>query len=295
MGSAIKPMLAAKESDQLKFPLIASPKLDGIRCMVYNGVAMSRNWKPIPNAHVQKLIGRPEFNGLDGELGVGNPGSPDFYRNTMSAVMSEDGEPDFIYWIFDHFYDGQKPFRQRIQNLNSQMAVGALQYPGCLVEQRTIMNQQELNLYEAECLGQGYEGLIVRNPESPYKNGRSTAKEGGMVKIKRFSDAEAQIFGVQELMKNANEAGVDAFGHTERSSHKANMVPMNTLGALLCVTPEGVEFGIGTGFTAEMRADFWAQRKNLIGKFVKYKFFDGGNKEAPRFPVFLGLRDPRDM
>jgi DNA ligase-1 len=295
MTNAIKPMLAGAAPEVFNFPLLASPKLDGIRCMVHNGVAMSRNWKPIPNLHVQKMIGRPEFNGFDGELGVGNPGAPDFYRTTMSAVMSEEGEPDFTYWVFDHISIGMRPFGERVKYLVDLMSQGKILYPANLVEQRMINDQSQLDEYESEALGQGYEGLIVRNPYAAYKHGRSSTKEGGMLKLKRFSDAEAVIIGFQELMKNNNVAERNAFGRTERSSHKENMQPMGTLGAFVCKTPEGVEFAIGTGYTAAMRQEFWDNRKNLIGKLAKYKFFDGGNKEAPRFPVFIGFRDVRDL
>ena len=289
-------MLAAQppENGNFKFPLIASPKLDGIRCMVYEGVAMSRNWKPIPNAHVQKLIGRKEFHGLDGELGVGNPGSVDFYRNTMSGVMTEAGEPEFIFWVFDIFTLGSG-FSERIDYLTSLMNHGQICYPANLVDQRLISSKEELDAYEAECLYQGYEGLIVRDPKAVYKHGRSTTKEGGMIKVKRFSDAEAIIVDIQELQSNNNTPIKNVFGRTERSSHKENLISMDTMGALICKTSEGIEFGIGTGFTETTRKIFWDNRKNLIGKYVKYKFFDGGNKQAPRFPVFLGFRDERDI
>ena len=46
----------------------ASPKLDGIRCMIQDGIALSRSLKPIRNEHVQYILGREIFNGLDGEL-----------------------------------------------------------------------------------------------------------------------------------------------------------------------------------------------------------------------------------
>jgi DNA ligase 1 len=293
-SDVIKPMLAGKIEGEIQFPTFASPKLDGIRCIVSNSVAMSRNWKPIPNRHVQKLIGKPEFNGFDGELGVGNPGAPDFYRATMHGVMSEDGEPDFIFWIFDYIpYNA--PFSQRVNKINQMVSHGDIHYPANVVEQRLIHTQEELNAYEADMLGEGYEGLIIRHPEGPYKHGRSTPREGWMLKLKRFSDAEAEVIGTQELMKNGNEATKNAFGRTERSSHKANMIPQGTLGAILCKTTEGIEFAIGTGFDADTRAQLWEIREDLPGKFVKYKFFDGGNKDAPRFPVFIGFRDPRDM
>lgn len=295
MSTVIKPMLAGKAPDVFIFPQIASPKLDGIRCIVHEGVAMSRNWKPIANLHVQKLIGKKEFNGFDGELGVGNPGAPDFYRKTMSAVMSEDGEPEFTFWVFDHVAMGPMGFDVRVELMNRKMSEGKILYPAMLVEQRLIKTQEELDAFESEALGQGYEGLIVRRPDSLYKNGRSSTKEGGMVKLKRFSDSEAVIIGFDEEMKNENKATKDAFGRTERSSHKANLTGKGTLGALICKTAEGIEFGIGTGFDAAQRAEYWQDRNNLLGKYAKYKFFDGGNKEAPRFPVFIGFRDERDM
>lgn len=49
------------------------------------------------------ILGTPEFNGLDGELIVGNPTDNDVYRNTTSNIMREKGEPKFTFWVFDYF------------------------------------------------------------------------------------------------------------------------------------------------------------------------------------------------
>lgn len=54
-ASAFKPMLAGKAPDdlnELTLPVLVSPKLDGIRCVMHEGVALSRKLKPIPNAFV---------------------------------------------------------------------------------------------------------------------------------------------------------------------------------------------------------------------------------------------------
>ena len=60
-----KPMLAGKaDLDNIKFPVMASPKLDGVRVIVHDGVVYSRNFKRIPNDHVQALFGRKECEGL---------------------------------------------------------------------------------------------------------------------------------------------------------------------------------------------------------------------------------------
>ena len=106
----LKPMLAAKATDvqikklfKEKGTLEASPKLDGIRCMIQNGMALSRSLKPIRNKYVQSLLGHKRFNGLDGELIIGEPTDKDVYRNTTSGIMKEEGEPNFTFWIFDDF------------------------------------------------------------------------------------------------------------------------------------------------------------------------------------------------
>lgn len=54
----INPMLATavENLDVLKYPVLVSPKLDGIRCLIIDGVAMSRSLKPIPNKHVQEWV-----------------------------------------------------------------------------------------------------------------------------------------------------------------------------------------------------------------------------------------------
>ena len=86
-----KPMLACSESahnffDKLRFPLYASPKLDGIRATVRDGVVYARSNKPIANIHVQEKF--KHFEWFDGELIVGDPADKMCFRNTPSVVGS---------------------------------------------------------------------------------------------------------------------------------------------------------------------------------------------------------------
>src|SRR5690606_27777905 len=113
--------------------------------------------------------------------------------------------------------------------------------------------------------------------------GRSTAREGHLLKLKRFTDGEAVVIGFEELMHNANEATKDELGYTKRSTHADGKVPMGTLGALkVRDLTTGIEFSIGTGYTAAQRRKLWDARDTLVGKVVKYKHFEGGVKDAPR-------------
>lgn len=290
-----KPMLASpiEDTSKLKFPVLASIKLDGIRATVQGGKLLSRSLKLIPNKHIQKKFKNlPE--GLDGELIYGDPAHPDCYRTTTSIVMSEGKDPAGIkFWAFDIFEPGGFEKRsdyvyEHVFNIDDPDVEN--------VFQSTIQNEEQLLKYEADALVSGHEGVMVRSLDGPYKQGRSSVREGYLLKLKRFLDAEAVITGFYEEMENQNEAKKNALGRTERSTAKDGLVGKGTLGGFEVEdTKTGVAFQIGGGFTAEMRKDFWKRRKDLIGDVVKYKYFPTGSKERPRFPVFLGFRDRRDV
>jgi DNA ligase-1 len=286
----MKPMLSAtlKEPEALRFPILVSPKLDGIRCLIVGRIPVSRNLKKIPNQHIYDTLRKLSLPELDGELIVGSPTAEDCYRVTNSGVMSKDGEPDWCYHVFDIFEDG--PFDRRIKTArNIVQRLGHKRIR--IVPHEQVNNVERLLAYEQARLKDGYEGVMGRAPFGVYKQGRATMNEGSLWKLKRFSDSEAEIIGFQERMHNANEAKKDLLGRTERSSHKENKVPMGTLGALLVRDINtGVEFDIGTGFTDADRNLIWKARSAWMGMVVKYKSLPVGVKDKPRFPVYLGLR-----
>lgn len=175
----------------------------------------------------------------------------------------------------------------------------------CHVPQIVVEDQVGMDAFEADCLAIGYEGIMLRAPDGGYKQGRCGKKQPWLVKVKRFEDAEAVVVGVVERMHNDNEATTNELGRTKRSTHQENKRPAGDLGALVCKTPEGIQFQIGTGFTAEQRVELWSEylldhhtfkTDGLVGRTVKYKHFaNAGVKDAPRFPVFLCWRDERDL
>ena len=115
----MKPMLAIAASiEDVTYPIWVGVKYDGIRALVVNGVVLSRSLKPIPNAYVQKLFGKPEYNGLDGELILGDIYAPDVFRKTTSAVMSDDGEEDVKFHVFDSFLNPELDYEGRVKGLS---------------------------------------------------------------------------------------------------------------------------------------------------------------------------------
>lgn len=295
---SFKPMLAEKCTDMstVKFPVLASAKLDGIRALVIGGQVLSRSLKPIPNAWVQRQFGGlPE--GTDGELILGDPTHPDAYRNTVSAVMSEDGEPTSVqYHVFDNFQI-TGGFDYRFQHVSDSKQY--IRPRVVIVPHEKMRTAEELEKFEAKHVDQGHEGVMIRSLDGPYKQGRSTEKEGFLLKVKRFVDTEAVILGVYERMENTNEATKDALGHTKRSSHQEGKVGHGDLGGFDVAGLEGdykdIQFSVGTGLQGAERVSLWKIRDTLPGKIIKVKYFASGSKERPRFPVFLGFRDPIDL
>lgn len=289
-----KPMLAdtVEDLDSVVFPVLASPKLDGIRCLVLNREALSRKFKAIPNDFIRNKLSELCHDNIvfDGELTVG-----DTFHSSSSGVMTESGSPDFIYNVFDAIsQDLNQSFARRYENLKN--LVCNINSPNIrLVEHKLIESCDDLLRYEAECIQKGFEGIMLRKPEGRYKNGRSTLKEGLLLKVKQFSDFEAEIVGFEERLHNANEASLDELGHTKRSSHKDNMVPMNTLGSLILQTQEGIVFKCGTGFNDDLRKTIWENKHAYLGLKAKIKSQKAGEKDRPRFPVFLGIRHSDDM
>jgi DNA ligase-1 len=290
----MKPLLAESVTDlsKLRFPLIASPKLDGIRAVNLGGAIVSRSLKPIPNARVQALFAGDATLGFDGELIFGDPTARDVYHRTSRAVMARDGDPDVTWYLFDHCGEPGAAFVQRLSALQRQA-----QGMACVrvLDQRRIMNSADLLAYEAECLEQGYEGVMLRDPEGVYKYGRSTEREGILLKLKRFQDDEFKVVGFEERMHNGNEARTNALGHRERSAHRENKSGRGDLGALILETQDGLRFNCGAGFTDDMRREIWTRRDDFLGKWSKVKHFAYGVVDRPRFPVFLGWRSPIDM
>ena len=293
-----KPLLSAtiEDTSKLQYPALVSTKLDGIRCSVVGGRALSRTLKPIPNKAIFEHLSDRGYEGLDGELIVGKPTSPTVYNETVSKVMSHDkGMDNVAFYVFDlHNHPGDFTTRNlAVRKYNNPFSP---YLPIIHLEQKWVANEDDMLAYEAHCVGIGYEGLILRSPEAPYKYGRSTVKEGYLLKVKRFLDSEAEIIGFEEEMFNGNDAETNELGRTKRSTAKAGLVGKGTLGAFLVRDHvSSVEFSIGTGLTAAQRQDAWNDRNRLVGGLIKYKYFPVGVKVAPRHPVFLGYRDRRDM
>ena len=295
--------------DDIRFPVVASPKIDGIRFYVKDGVAYSLSNLPLRNKNVQAFVNKhSEFlNDCDGEIFAGSPLDMNLFRNTSSVIMSADRTDNFHMTVFDKIDMPETEYIVRFQTLIDDKIEYEKTLLGNYNEYRDftetvnvihttlIRTMEELLEYEEDTISIGYEGVIVRSLTALYKQGRSTIKEQGIMKIKRFEDAEAVIIGMIEQTTNTNTPIVAESGYLKRSSSKDGLVLNDTLGKLLCRDIHGNRFTISSGLTDAERKDIWENQSEYVGKYIKFKYFNVGNYVGYRHPVFLGFRHEDDI
>jgi|JI10StandDraft_1071094.scaffolds.fasta_scaffold90167_9 DNA ligase-1 len=297
----LRPMLFPPEDplsyeryfEELPFPLLGSPKYDGIRSVVEEGVALSRTLKPLPSVQVQEDFALVEFT--DGELIEGNMRDFDVYNRTQSYVMSFLNPGNLSYHVFDFRHPDWigKEFYRRLEKAHEMIRGHPNYFP---VEHREIDNIDELLDYEQDMLDEGWEGLMLRNPVGYYKSGKCTWKQQLGFKLKRFKDDEGLILEIEEGTVNENEQERDERGYAKRSTKKDGLVLAGTTGTII-VEHQGRPMRVGPGaLTHQQREELFKQRHEHEGKsYLKFRHTPHGVKNQLRQARAIGLRSLIDM
>jgi len=291
-----KPQLAIEHTKVKTQPsnMYMSEKLDGIRCIIFGGVAYSRSLKRIPNLSIQAYVNHhaEAMEGMDGELIVGDKNASDVFNQSTSGVMRIEGEPDFTFWVFDQFHPTANWLERYARLVNHSRLPNRV----ALLVHYPVEDMFNIDEFERDMLAQGAEGIMLRDSDAKYKCGRSGTKNPELQKVKRFVDNEFEIIGWEPKYTNTNAAKTNELGRTERSTAKEGMVALDTMGSLILRTSKGDTFSCGSGMTDAIREDLWERRETLIGQLAKVKYFDvGTGYSVPRFPVLVGIRHKDDI
>lgn len=299
---SFQPMLAYKAKPRkpldlaaLVYPVAGSYKFDGFRAVVRGRRLLSRNLKPIQNRALRAwLESMPELEGCDGELIHGDPCAPDAFKMTSSAVTTRSAPRDGVsFHVFDNAGCGlTSSFRARAAGLRMTKF-----QPGIVVvRHQMLQNARQVLEFEEKALALGYEGIMLRALDAPYKFGRSTLREQYLVAVKRFEDFEAEILDVLPRMRNENEQERDAVGRAKRSKRKEGMVPLPVLGKFLVREIKGrrltMECSAGT-FTLDECARLWRIRRLLRSRVLKCR--RQPDATGKRFPRAMGFRSRIDF
>lgn len=205
----LEPMLAQKyDPKKVSFPVVAQPKLDGIRCVAKVDGLWSRQGKRIISApHIEELL-KPVFDAnpdlvFDGEL-YNHDLKHDFNTIISLARKSKPTEEDLVEsakHIQYHIYDSIGPgtFEDRthkafVQFNSHQTDINTIKF----VETVICLNQQMLDNKYGMWIEDGYEGQMLRIPGSLYEHKRSKS----LVKRKEFIDEEFEIVELEEGIGN---------------------------------------------------------------------------------------------
>jgi DNA ligase-1 len=180
-----KPMLcpnATIDIKTLKYPLLVSYKLDGIRCIFRNGEMTSRALKQFPNVQLRKRFeGLAKVANLNNILLDGELLSKSLTFNELSGLtrqLDKELPDDLFFYCFDIVKNESfnQPFKERLNYLTSDYGKD-IDYVK-IVMQNLIFTVETVNKYYEEALDWGCDGLILRDPNGKYKFGRGTIKEG---------------------------------------------------------------------------------------------------------------------
>lgn len=300
--------------EKIRFPCGIQPKIDGVRGYYPITHLLARSNKVFRNKHTQALFSNPIYQYLDGEFAAERETHPRLCSLTTSATSTHNSTPYLLWHLFDYLHP-------LVVNLPYELRYAALVEHHKRLEAQGITNLrvipmvvvyslEELLHYEQIWLNAGYEGLIIRDLKGMHKQGRSTVKQMGLLRIKRFIDFEFIVRRITEGQTNLNEATTNERGHTTRSSHQENMVPNGMVGNLIgdvvkdVLDPQTkkvllVRNQIVTISPGEMdhgdRQMYFKNQHLLIDQIGKAKFFPKGHKDQPRFPIWQGLRSAEDM
>lgn len=264
--SKIYPHFAAK----LSWPVYDQPKLDGSRCLavVKGGVCTlwSRTRKRIKSMpHVAAAVARLFPEGahiLDGELY--NHELRNDFEELMSLIRQDEPQPAgevVEYHVYD-YPSVQETFGPRHAQLVARLSGCAK--PLVLVQTRTAADDAELKSHNEEDLAAGYEGTMVRN-DGPYEQDKRSYH---LQKLKSFVDGEYVITGADE------GRGKDA----------------GTVGAFICMTPDGKEFRCRLKATYARRRELFQRPILWQSQYLTVMYQNLTADGIPRFPIGKAIR-----
>ena len=315
-----KPILAPNEQPDLEsinYPILASYKLDGIRCIFYKGTFLSRSLKPIQNKQLkEKLQAIADYSEkysliLDGEIY-----SPDLtFQEITRYVMTQDFEDKKSVKKFGkvleipeslkfHCFDCLKVNPTKMEydtNFYARLLYVseiAQKFPELMVRvmHEYVHNIEEVNGLFEKALEEGFEGLILRNGEGQYKFGRCTIKEGNVFKVKPYRTFDAVVKEITQgtVVNPEAEKKVNELGRSVTSIKKADRILVERIRDFV-VDYNGHEVKVASSsVTHEERERLWKIRDTLIGKTIEYKGMLIGAKDVPRHPVFIRFRKDKD-
>ena len=263
-ATTVLPMLANKWEDRKKYisePFYVQPKLDGVRLLVSKDGGISRTGKIIPGTEV---LGK----GLEaGQYVDGEAFDPNLTFEELTSTFKTNPLKlkfhvfDFFDLNAEAFARDKMTFEQRWEYVNDSIYNPYYEY----VKTTLVKSKKDLPLMHKKHVAEGHEGTMIRDRFSVYEVGQ---RSNYLLKHKDFQTEEYEIIGATT-------------GH----GRDANCVVWT------CKTGEGKVFSARPEGTLEDREYKYANRDQFIGKMLTVRFQNLTDKNVPRFPIGIAIRD----
>ena len=290
-SNGFKKHMLAKQADKVATSVFdkikywyGSRKIDGVRCSFYwkDGEVRtaSRGGGDYDAStsfmrHNPKLIQffeeHPDIV-LDGEL---YKHGKSLQQISGAARLEKDtaGMDWLEYYIYD-VMDSTKTFEERLDILHDitdelnlgfnperEWDDGELKFQ--IVPQETVVGWANIQKLHDKYVGEGFEGIVIRDPSKVYNFGGRT---NAMIKVKLYKDAEFEIVGYSEGLR------------------PEDMV-------FVCKTKEGKEFEAKPMGPRELKWEYLDRMDEIIGKMATVKYFYLSDEGCPLQPVLKCIRD----
>ena len=177
------------------------------------------------------------------------------------------------YYIYD-VMDSTKTFEERLDILHDitdelnlgfnperEWDDGELKFQ--IVPQETVVGWANIQKLHDKYVGEGFEGIVIRDPSKVYNFGGRT---NAMIKVKMYKDAEFEIVGYSDGLR------------------PEDMV-------FVCKTKEGKEFEAKPMGPRELKWEYLDRMDEIIGKMATVKYFYLSDEGCPLQPVLKCIRD----
>ena len=281
--------------------VLVQPKLDGERCRAL----VTPQGVQLLSSEVNEIISVPHISEqlqwlcqhwelpsleLDGELYTTGMDFSEIHSRVSRKENIHDNYAEIKFHVFDIIE--ASPQTERIGHLislfNQYVAPDVQLVNSKVVDPTVDAIMESLNIFTAE----GNEGIIVRHPFASYERKRSLH----IMKWKPKKNDIYRIIGCQEEIDGRD--WIDSEEYVDTGGALLQSIPIpnpnkgkgkNSLGAFICCGEDGTPFGVGTGFTALQRQDYWQRRHQMPGMYIEVAYQNLTSKKVPRFPVYCKL------
>lgn len=271
----VKPMRAYDYvPEEVTYPCVMQPKLDGMRCIATKNGLFTRTGKPIVSVpHIweslSSIFDKEPDRVIDGELYAHE------LKDELNEILSlcrkqlpneeelAASKESIKYWVYDGYVDSEKTTLERI--LDTQKTVDKREY---IIKTPTfvVFNQKALDDYYDQFIEEGYEGAMIRNYNAGYEFKRSK----NLLKRKDFITEEFEILDFIE-------------GKGTRSG---------TVGAVTCKLTDNTTFKPNIKGTHKYLKELWDNREAYVGTQATVQYTKRSAYGVPLYCYVIDINRP---